>query len=216
MSAPIRLIAMDMDGTLLAPHRPGQPATITEECQRALKEAHAAGIHLCLSSGRMPNDVGFFAVDLGLPMHILSLNGGCCQLEPLGGIEESFPLSASDASQLWEIADRYPVDLGLFGARHLVLNREPVTDEFWKWGTWLDREGAGITVTGSAGQVEALCQTGVYKLVACVREDLTVLPVLRKEIEAALPQLEITSSWIGNLEINPYGVYKGLALRKLA
>ena len=62
MSEPIRLIAMDMDGTLLA----GDTWRIPPENARALRLAAARGIRLALCSGRLPDDAGFFALDAGL------------------------------------------------------------------------------------------------------------------------------------------------------
>ena len=81
---PIELIAMDMDGTLLV-----HSNVIPEENIAALRLAHEAGIRLALCSGRIPDDMGFFAKDMGLPMHILALNGTCLMDRPLGGILRS-------------------------------------------------------------------------------------------------------------------------------
>ena len=49
---PIELIAMDMDGTLLV-----HDNVIPEENVTALRQAHEAGIHLALCSGRIPDDM---------------------------------------------------------------------------------------------------------------------------------------------------------------
>ena len=49
----IRLIATDMDGTLLVHGVKGIP----DENLRAMKQAVARGIHVALCSGRMPEDM---------------------------------------------------------------------------------------------------------------------------------------------------------------
>lgn len=72
---PIRLIAMDMDGTLLTRIDP-VTARIPEENAAVLRRCVDAGVHLALASGRMPDDASFYAADAGLPMHIIGLNGG--------------------------------------------------------------------------------------------------------------------------------------------
>ena len=65
----IRLIATDMDGTLLVHGVTGIP----DENLRAMKQAVARGIHVALCSGRMQEDMSFFASDAGLNVHILAL-----------------------------------------------------------------------------------------------------------------------------------------------
>lgn len=76
----IRLIATDMDGTLLVHGVTGIP----DENLRAMKQAVARGIHVALCSGRMPEDMSFFASDAGLNVHILALNGSYCLDVPHG------------------------------------------------------------------------------------------------------------------------------------
>ena len=56
MKPTIRLIAMDMDGTLLNPAQQLSPGN-----WQALLEAQAAGIRLAICSGRMPADAAAFA-----------------------------------------------------------------------------------------------------------------------------------------------------------
>ena len=66
----IRLIATDMDGTLLT----DEPLILPETAD-VLRRAAEKGIVLSLASGRLPDDASFFAVDAKLPMHVIALNG---------------------------------------------------------------------------------------------------------------------------------------------
>ncbi len=70
LQMPIRLIATDMDGTLLT----DEPLILPETAD-VLRRAAEKGIVLSLASGRLPDDASFFAVDAKLPMHVIALNG---------------------------------------------------------------------------------------------------------------------------------------------
>ena len=75
----IRLIAMDMDGTLLNNHQQISPGNL-----QALHQARDAGIHLAICSGRLPGDIAAFAVESGLTdCALLSLNGAYQARPPL-------------------------------------------------------------------------------------------------------------------------------------
>ena len=75
---PVRLIAMDMDGTLLNPRQ-----KISQENLIALQKAESQGVQLAVCSGRIANDISFFLSDAGLHhCAVLALNGACCLDHP--------------------------------------------------------------------------------------------------------------------------------------
>ena len=163
---PIDLIAMDMDGTLLV-----HDNMIPEENIAALREAHRRGIHLALCSGRIPDDMGFFALDMGLPMHILSLNGTCMMDKPLGAIQRSDTIAPDDVRGILALLHALPVAYSLFGM---------------------------------AVQPEDVLLDGAP------------LQALKARLDRDMPGVEVSSSWVNNIEINPAGCNKGTALRALA
>jgi len=70
MPSRIRLIASDLDGTLLSPDR-----ILPDETVTAIHDALAAGIHFCLASGRSISTMFRFAHQIGIPGPIVSCNG---------------------------------------------------------------------------------------------------------------------------------------------
>ena len=67
----LRLIAMDMDGTLL-----NSEQKISLENAKVLREAREQGIKLAICSGRSPGDIAMFALENDLQdCALLSLNG---------------------------------------------------------------------------------------------------------------------------------------------
>lgn len=67
----VRLIALDMDGTLLkSDHR-----TISERTIEAIRRADRAGIRVCICTGRMLEDASEFIHRLKLPCSVIAGNG---------------------------------------------------------------------------------------------------------------------------------------------
>src|SRR5260370_37332605 len=67
----IRLLASDIDGTLLNPQ-----FQISEDDLNALRRAHAAGIEIVLVTGRRPTCALPIATQLGFDSWLISSNGG--------------------------------------------------------------------------------------------------------------------------------------------
>ena len=72
MSADIRLIATDLDGTLLDENGEVSPANA-----EALADAVAAGITVCIATGRSHASASRFARELGIATY--SAHGGAAQ-----------------------------------------------------------------------------------------------------------------------------------------
>ncbi len=213
-TVPIRLIAMDMDGTLLNQ----QPDEIPEENVKALRLAKERGIHLALCSGRLPDDAGFFALDAGLDMTVLALNGGCRTDHPLGEVRDSCLLQPAICHQLLKLLDETDLLYGVFRENTLAVNR--LEREHAKagllWGTYIQRQGSRGSITYGRDAALALAATGCNKIVAIDEEDQGTLAVLHQRIRAEIQGISISSSWRNNMEINPAGVDKGHAVTRLA
>lgn len=213
MAEPIRLIAMDMDGTLLD----GQARAIPPENVCALRLAAQRGIRLALCSGRLPDDASFFAVDAGLDMAVLALNGGCVLDAPLGPIRRSCFIEGAAMARLKALLDASGLLYGMFCENALAVSHaEDGSDPALLWGAYILRAGSrGAISYGPAATAEILSR-GVSKLVVIDVQYTGALPRLQADIAREIPQVEVTSSWVNNLEINPRGVNKGEALAALA
>ena len=74
MPSPIRLIAIDIDGTLLDSHVRLSPANL-----QALRRAHEAGIEIVLGTGRRHQFALPIAEALGFDLWLISSNGALTQ-----------------------------------------------------------------------------------------------------------------------------------------
>ena len=210
----IRLIAMDMDGTLLDNDTTRLPA----ENAAALREAAEAGIHIAICSGRNPDDISMYALDAGLPqLHILALNGGCIMDRPMGTILRSDCISPDTSLRLMRRAHASGLLYGCFRDHVLAIdNGTPENQPVIRWGYHLLRpEGLGQMVFG-AEAVESMARQGFNKLVLLDMESTGVIPSLKKELESDFPELELCASWTNNIEANPRGINKGSGLKNLA
>lgn len=210
----IRLIVMDMDGTLLQPQGRGFSHADVE----ALRTAHQSGIQLALCSGRVPDDMSFFALDTGLPMHILSLNGTCVLDKPLGKIAQNRFLPADTARELLRLVQQFPVTYGLFSQHDLLLHPSTFTRDDLRTiiGENIFREGSREKVCFDPACIEKLLQQGVNKMMVFTQDNPQSLIALRSRLEKEIPGIDISSSWVNNLEVNPQGWNKGAALQALA
>lgn len=67
----VRLIALDMDGTLLL----SDHQTVPQRNIDAIRRADAAGIRVCICTGRMIEDASDFVKRLNLPCMLIACNG---------------------------------------------------------------------------------------------------------------------------------------------
>ncbi|MFB7304865.1 Cof-type HAD-IIB family hydrolase [Heyndrickxia sporothermodurans] len=93
----IRLIALDMDGTLL-----NSKEEISEENKRVIARAKENGIHIVLSTGRNFAKVHEFAEDLELNSFLVTVNGGEIW-DSSGNLLERNLLQVEHIKMMWDL-----------------------------------------------------------------------------------------------------------------
>lgn len=207
----IRLIAMDMDGTLL--NSQGQ---ISPGNREAMQAARAEGIQLAICSGRTPGDIAAFAIENALrDCALLSLNGGHCQMAPDAPAFANHVFPDEAVQTMQRILRPRRVTYGVFSQNNVSVfeNGDTINQNFWF--THLEGPYAPVLLWGDEG-FEALLRTrqGVNKLMcaAPTQEDMDELLIQLQAVEG----LDLFMSWPLNLDIMPRGIGKGLAVRELA
>ncbi len=211
---PVRLIAMDMDGTLLD----SRPYRIPEENVKVLRMASERGIHLALCSGRVPDDAMFFAVDAGLNMTVLGENGGCRLDRPMGEIKDSHMLTPELGLRLLSILESTGCICGVFRENELAVSRleKDHSRADVMWGANVLRKGSRGSITYGEDAVQSLAGRGCNKIVVVDEDDTGDLPSILPALKEIMPELSLSSSWRNNLEFNPKGANKGAAVTALA
>ncbi|HTK06602.1 MAG TPA: Cof-type HAD-IIB family hydrolase [Ktedonobacteraceae bacterium] len=103
-SPSIRLIVIDIDGTLLNPEQ-----EITPRTRAAIKAAQDAGIVVTLATGRRYYSARPVAEDLGLEIPLILCDGGMIVQHPAGDLLQAQLLSADIGQQAVDIMRRYHI-----------------------------------------------------------------------------------------------------------
>ncbi|WP_062106883.1 Cof-type HAD-IIB family hydrolase [Bacillus niameyensis] len=96
-----KLIALDMDGTLL-----NHQQEISEENQKAIAEAMEKGIHVVLSTGRHLHSTKPYADSMQLASYLVVINGSQIW-DPSGNLLESHPLHEDLIRSIWELCNQH-------------------------------------------------------------------------------------------------------------
>lgn len=210
LQMPIRLIATDMDGTLLT----DEPLILPETAD-VLRRAAEKGIALSLASGRLPDDASFFAVDAKLPMHVIALNGAVTLVKPLGDVQEAHHLPQPTVHRIMARLDEEKVQYAVFGVHEVVASNDmPLSRAQVVIGTFLNRAGGRTAFRNRKQGIDAVIQDCVKVVV--FSQNLPLLDDLRAFVRDTCPDADVTSSWWDNIEIVPRSASKGSALQTLA
>lgn len=204
----IRLIAMDMDGTLLNSHQ-----QISAGNARVLKKASEAGVKLAICSGRMAADVAMFALENGLKdCALLGTNGTHCWLNPEGVVFADHVFASDLLQAMLDVLEPTEVLFTLFAQETAIVFNDPeqTTDKWWA----SHRDGRYPLQVVHAENCKDLSVYQVNKVVISTN-DLELLGQIRSQLEE-IAGLDVSSSWQNNLEIMPLGCNKGSAVAELA
>ncbi|MFC7319620.1 Cof-type HAD-IIB family hydrolase [Halobacillus campisalis] len=103
MKKDIKLIALDMDGTLL-----NSGETVSEANYKAIKKAKDQGIHVVLSTGRSLERCQEIAESLGRSSYIVTINGGEIYNDKFELVDQTV-LDAALVERLWELKEEHDV-----------------------------------------------------------------------------------------------------------
>lgn len=202
----IRLIVMDMDGTLLNPEQ-----RISAGNMAALKEAREQGIRLAICSGRLAGDISHFVIKELADCAVLSLNGAYCMRRPMEDVFANHTFAKETLKECVEILSEAGIPFGCFAQNRLVLFTENTKMEMWYSGS--NSPLAPQVLYGAEG-IERIGSANVNKLL-CYSPDRSRLRAAYERL-SGVQGLEITSSWEQNYELMPCGIGKGNAVRELA
>ncbi len=204
--SPIRLIATDIDGTLL-----NSRLEIPERNLHAIRAAQEKGIIFAISSGRFPENVYVLLQDYGLRCPIIGTNGADVIDENLNRLSETFIAPEAALRALKELV-RLGSDFFMFARQAVCTSRE--TRKHHSELSFGDRIRAlGIIYYHGPEDAAMLAERGsVHKFFVC---DNVPLNQVRKALDG-IPGIDLTQSSVNNIEVMPCGVDKGIGVRALA
>ena len=126
----VKLIALDIDGTIIPPAHYGHDHEPTDRMRAAVQALTAAGIHVILASGRMFPGTLQVAQHLGLPGPVVCQQG--CSVHLLDGtITHEFPIEREVALEIIAYARETDRAYEWFNPlRYIVSAQSPETDQY--------------------------------------------------------------------------------------
>ena len=201
----IRLIAIDLDGTLLTSKK-----TISSYNLAVLRRAVAAGIYITVSSGRRYADAMEFSEAIAPGQPIICSNGSmACTHDPFDVVYCEC-LSKAKLRAVVEVLEKEKCYYHVYCDDGSVM--ESRTANPGKKRKLNCYDYAGDVLSGD--EMPKYVGDGALKVV-CFTPDTEKLVRIRAGMEK-IGDLEINSSWWDNLEMLAQGVHKGAALRALA
>ncbi len=210
-SSSYRLLALDLDGTLLDSKR-----AIRDDSIAAIKKVQERGIEVILVTGRHHTAVRPYHWQLGLSTPAICCNGtyvyDFATQRPL----ISDPLDKDTARALVSWAERHDIHMLLYADDAIIY--EAVNENLQSFNAWVATVPAAVQplvrpVNGSfANDIDQV--KNVWKVLVTAENGPKMMECL-KEIETSLP-VDCEWSWENRVDINPRGNSKGKRLEELA
>lgn len=208
---PVKLIAFDLDGTLLDGRK-----NIPEENLRALKDAAGAGALLVPATGRIYTGIPETLRQMPGARYFITINGAYAY----DAVEDqnlyASELSVDTCLRLIEYMDRLPVIYDCYQDNWGYISR----DMFEKAGDYIPDPGIMKMMRELRTPVESLAETlrqkdrPVQKMQMHF-QDMAERDRQLKLVAELFPETAVSSSLPWNIEINSAGATKGQALKAL-
>lgn len=219
----IKLIALDMDGTVLNGEH-----VISERNIDAIRAAQANGVEVIISTGRGYPDGVMLVEEAGLNLGFSCMNGAELR-NASGEVIHSAPLSSEQSKQVMEILDAENVSGDMYINNFIYTQSiQEQIDMFLRFSKDADKaalhemmEKVRVRLAEGfikeVGSFDALIEAPdsvIHKMLA-LSGDLEKLTNAENKIKE-LPGICVSSSFVGNLEITHVDGQKGIALEKYA
>lgn len=207
----IKLICIDMDGTLLKDQQ-----VVSEKNKQAIKEVIEKGIKVAITTGRMYDCAKLYSKEIGLDTPIIASNGAF-----IGYKDEVIynnPLEISDIKAFFEVTKKYRLNAYLTANFGIISDYElPETHVYKILNKTLNEDEQIKLIVSNDINKEIEKYDGQILKGVCVEKDrMDDLVKARKELEDLNLNIEIVSSWDDNFEIMKKGSSKGQAVKALA
>ncbi|HEY0756542.1 MAG TPA: Cof-type HAD-IIB family hydrolase [Ktedonobacteraceae bacterium] len=181
----IKLIAIDIDGTLLNPQ--GQ---ITSRTRAAIRAAQHAGVIVTLATARRYGGAQAVAEALGLELPLIVYDGTLIVSHPSRAILASQTLEPEIARQACEIFQQYAIQ----PVTHPCESELCIAEEVWTGPAEFDNPGLQLYLTAAGERVKRMPYTAIHARTTRV---LRVVAFAEREmLERALPEIaNLGCSW---------------------
>ena len=199
---PVKLIATDIDGTLL-----NSRGEMPDRNRQAIISAQSKGITVAIASGRFPENVYILLERYGLSCPIIGDNGGRITDENLRVLSER-PMEISAAQGVLEVLLAFGSDYFIFGGKTIGTSSAQVVHHS-ELSQGDRMKELGFRYYHGREEARELVRQPVHKFFVC---DNVPLEPVRKAL-LSVPGISLTRSGVHNIEVMPFGVDKGSGIR---
>jgi len=205
-----RLMAIDMDGTLLNSHD-----NISERNRMALNKVLDKGITVALSTGRIYKSAVHYRCLVGLNSPIIACNGAVISSSDEKEIVYERCIDNDILKDIITIAESNNMYYHFYDLSTFYFKK--YEDKFKKYHKYYEEnyETQGINIIGFNDPVKILSNNLNFHKLVFIEDDICKLDNLRQKLEK-IKGISVSKSWYNNLEVMSEGVSKGNALRFLA
>lgn len=208
-----KMIAMDMDGTLLTTEK-----EVSERTKKILKQAADIGVKLVVCTGRIFASARIYAEIIGTKAPIIASNGAYIREKDRDEVIYKKNLSKEELIKIVRLVKEYGFYPHLFTSDTIYSEKLIFSSRAYdKWNEGLpEEERVKIRITGDLEKAIEEDGDEMFKVVVLTdMEDIEKLGALRREIETDV-NVDVMSSWTNNIEVVSKGISKGNAVKILA
>ena len=206
-----KLIAMDMDGTLLNTKK-----NVSERTREVLKKAENSGVKLVICTGRIFTSALSYARIVGTKAPIIASNGAYIREKDRNEIIYSKEMGKKELVKIVDMAKSFEMYPQLFTDDTIFSEKLiHVSSNYSKWNESLpENERIKISIVEDLSKVIEEYDGKILKVVIS-SEEVVKLGELRQMISEDM-DVSIVSSYFNNIEIMNAGISKGSAVKILS
>lgn len=201
----IKLIALDMDGTLLNADK-----QISERNCKAIQRANDAGIKVILASGRPRTGLQKYLEQLGLTStddFVISYNGSLVERVATNEVLHQTSLKGTDVKAVFALSQRFGVDIHAFSVKQgLITHRN---------NPWTDIEAKLNDIDSSVVDFNAIDDNEDFIKIMMVAADKELTEAISKIPASLKEKYTVVRSADIFLEVQHPESNKGIAVEKL-
>lgn len=201
-----------MDGTLLNSKR-----VISEETRLVLQKAHALGVQVVVSTGRIFSNAAFFSNSIGVKSPVIASNGSFVREKDKDEVIYKCTIDSKKCMEIMGICKKYKTKANFYTPYGTFCNSRLF---FFIMKNFVQKQASEPIFVKYFNNERKLIENILKNednIIKCeiVHRDAKKIKQLR-EVLSEIYDIEIASSSSRNIEITKKGVSKGSAVKKLA
>ncbi|NLL80808.1 MAG: HAD family phosphatase [Tissierellia bacterium] len=199
-----KLIAIDMDGTLL-----NSKQELSKRNIDAINAAKKKGVNVVLSTGRMLSSAQAYAKELGLDDYIIACNGAVI-MDGFDGIIHRQSIDLDKVEKMMDIGKYYDIYYHFYDTKTMYS-----TNYVKEIVAFYNNRDLGIDfrVLSDIKDIYKIDNLSAYKFIF-IDNDINKLKSLKGDL-VEIPEVNVTRSWVNNIEVMDKDASKGSSLEFL-